>query len=480
MKLSMNMLAWYLREYRPQKNIGEDRLSIQGLRFFPEGAIISQPDYIYFGKASQFFSEQGEEDSYIIINNLGSLIFHSCNYEDLLNAILSAFDYFNTWESNLLQAAAEHAPLQKFSDLLYEVAGNQMVISRLDGPMLAVSGFKRTGDPIWEYNVDNMFLHPDVINNPYYSTDGIPIKHLFKPRIVKNVYEPGNPVIMKYLTRDNECIGLLALKQDDATLTDLNMQIASFAEELLLTADEFTSATSLYRSGVSIARSLLEAQPVSDVAAENAFRGFPGSFFRLAIVRHKVRRDYIQQESLIRALRNLDIKVLSFIYKESVIAILSDLHASEDFLSKKAGLDLRYLTICFSMTSDEPSRLPLLYEQAQFVQTMVGEAAGVFKCESFAFPYMIKWLHGNSLTKSLICPAFPLLENYDRENGSELYQTLKTFAETGFHVRHSSAKLNIHENTMKYRLQKIRSLTGLTLKDSTELRYLALSSWLLE
>lgn len=479
MKLSMNMLAWYLRDYHPQKNIGEDSLSIQGMRFLPEETITSQPDYIYFGDADQFFYGKSQDENYIIINNLGSLIFHNCVYEDLLNSILSAFDFFNSWESEMLQARAEHAPLQKFADLLYKVACNQTVISRLDGPLLAVSGFKRTNDPIWESNVDNMFLHPAVINTPYFTTDGIPIKHLFKPRIVKNVYAEGAPVIMKYLSTDSESVGLLAFKQDDASLTELNMQLADIAEDYLLAADEFTSSTSLYRTGVSVARSLLEAQPVSDAAVEKIFRGFPGVYFRLAIVRHKTRHDYIQQESLIRSLRNVDTKVITFIFNESVIAILADLNVSEAFLCKKAGLDLCQLTISVSMASDVPTQLPLLYEQAQFVESMAGDSPGLFKCENFAFQYMIQWLHGNSLTGSLVCPAFRILENHDRATGSDLYNTLLIYAECGFHIRNSSSRLNIHENTMKYRLQKIRELTDLTLKDSTELRYLALSSWLL-
>ncbi len=478
MKLSMSMLAWYLRDYHPQKNIGEDSLSIQGLRFLPEEEIASQPDYIYFGDADQFFSGEENNKDYIIINNLGSLIFHNCNYEDLLNAILSAFDFFNSWEREMLQAVSEHAPLQKFSDLIYRVACNQIVICRLDGPVLAVSGFKRMNDPVWESNVDNMFLHPDVMNNPYYTVEGIPIRHLFKPHIVKNVYASGNPVIMKYLTKDSESIGLLAIKQDDASLTELNMQIASIAEDYLLVADEFTSASSPYRSGVAVARSLLDRQNVTDAAVQNAFHIF-SSAFRLCIIRHQVRQDYLQKETLIHSLRTLNTKLISFIYNEAVILILSDADCTDDFLQIKSQLDLRYLSFSFSMSTSDPMQLPLLYEQAQFVQSMAPDAAGLYRCEDFAFRYMLGWLHGNSLTASLISPAYRFLQEYDKANQSDLYLTLKTFAETGFSIRHSAKLLNVHENTMKYRIQKIKNLTSLGFKEKEELRYLALSSWLL-
>lgn len=479
MKLSMNMLAWYLRDYHPQKNINEDSMMIQGLRFLPEEEITSQPDFIYFGNAGQFFSAEKASDDYIIINNLGSLIFHGCNHEDLLNSILAAFDFFNSWERELLEAASLHAPLQRFADVLYKVVSNQLVICRLDGPVLAVSGFQRMNDPVWESNVDNMFLHRDVMNNPYYTMDGIPIRHLFEPRIVKNVYAAGNPVLMKYLSRDNESVGLFAVKQDNGELTEMNMQIASFVEDYLIEADEFTSSFSAYRSSVSVVRSLLEQQHVEPQAVSNAFKKFSGAPIRISIIHHEIRQDYLQKETLIRSIRNLDINTITFIYSENLIVLMSEEDMEKQILTGKSGIDTRYLSFYFSLPFTDPYQVSAFYKQALFVQMMAGDSPGIYRCEEYAFSYLIERLQSNALTPSLICPAYPLLQEHDKENASDLFPTLKTFVESGFNIRQSARTLNIHENTMKYRIARIKSLTGLTFKDPAEIQYLTLSAWLL-
>jgi len=39
-------------------------------------------------------------------------------------------------------------------------------------------------------------------------------------------------------------------------------------------------------------------------------------------------------------------------------------------------------------------------------------------------------------------------------------------------------ELHVHANTMRYRLQRIREVAGLTLENEAELKYLRLSDWL--
>jgi sugar diacid utilization regulator len=43
----------------------------------------------------------------------------------------------------------------------------------------------------------------------------------------------------------------------------------------------------------------------------------------------------------------------------------------------------------------------------------------------------------------------------------ELLRTLQCFFDCGRHIRHSAAELNVHENTVRYRLARVHALTGL-------------------
>ena len=61
MKLSMSMLAWYLRGHNPICHIRDDDLRIRGLRFVIDDSDTMLPEYLYFGEGQSFFTaSQGQ------------------------------------------------------------------------------------------------------------------------------------------------------------------------------------------------------------------------------------------------------------------------------------------------------------------------------------------------------------------------------------------------------------------------------------
>jgi len=58
----------------------------------------------------------------------------------------------------------------------------------------------------------------------------------------------------------------------------------------------------------------------------------------------------------------------------------------------------------------------------------------------------------------------PLLD-YDATKGTELVQTLTTYLDHGGRYETTAQALSIHRSTLKYRLQRIRELSGYDLND---------------
>ena len=58
-----------------------------------------------------------------------------------------------------------------------------------------------------------------------------------------------------------------------------------------------------------------------------------------------------------------------------------------------------------------------------------------------------------------IHPGMTKLLEYDRNHGSDLIQTLAEFIETPGQPTQTAKRLNIHKNTLLYRIDKIRSIT---------------------
>ena len=82
--------------------------------------------------------------------------------------------------------------------------------------------------------------------------------------------------------------------------------------------------------------------------------------------------------------------------------------------------------------------------------------------------------------KLLHSPELTLLKEYDQENKTELFQTLKVFLELERNVLQTSKKLYIHRSTLSYRLERICKITNLNLEDPKERLQLQLSFYFME
>lgn len=85
----------------------------------------------------------------------------------------------------------------------------------------------------------------------------------------------------------------------------------------------------------------------------------------------------------------------------------------------------------------------------------------VFEYRRLAFYDIVD--HPRDLKRLSLCchPALSLLRKYDKQSGSQLYETLETYTACGFNNAQTAAELFLHRNTLSYRLQKISNMTGL-------------------
>lgn len=60
----------------------------------------------------------------------------------------------------------------------------------------------------------------------------------------------------------------------------------------------------------------------------------------------------------------------------------------------------------------------------------------------------------------LINPDIIFLKNYDREHGTDYFQTLKTYLLSNFSASQTAKIMNVHHNTVLYRLNKAQQLIG--------------------
>ena len=73
------------------------------------------------------------------------------------------------------------------------------------------------------------------------------------------------------------------------------------------------------------------------------------------------------------------------------------------------------------------------------------------------------------------CGVLDAVKEYDIENGSELLKTLEQFITSGRSMRAAAEALGVHENTLRYRLEKVASVTGLSFHSHDEAEQLSLA-----
>ena len=473
MKLSMTMLSWYLRDYRPRARIEDDVMAISGIRFLPVENMQSNREYAFFVSADSVISDVQYENTYMLVHLQSYLMFMDCDYNELLNDVMAAFEYFNSWESRMLSAAADRLPLQAMLDLAGEVIGNPISSGSVDMTwrLFSHAAFPAKDDPYWNYK-DEYGSHPAIETVEYRDQNGERIPELTdSPTIVQNVYGPGKPVIMLYNREGGENIGVTGILQVNAELTRMNMQMASFIARIFAKAYEFTAGDGICRPTVSTLTDCLDGRAVGKENARRLQSLLPKRW-RLLTVKLLVRTDTIARQSLAGRLQNIGGIYLPVIHRDYVAALVD-----EACLPKINWNQYTFRDMClgFSMPETSVEQLQVCFRQCLFVLERADSAAGAFFCERYAYGYMLDVLRGHDTAREMIHPAVKQLSACDRESGSQLLPTLKTYLDSECSQTAASAALYIHPNTLKYRLRRIREETGLALEDPDELAYLRLS-----
>lgn len=118
------------------------------------------------------------------------------------------------------------------------------------------------------------------------------------------------------------------------------------------------------------------------------------------------------------------------------------------------------------------------YEQSIFAINFPSKTVLNFY-SSYYFADLLKKL-SDSASESIswdefIHPCLTILMNYDKKNNANLYNTLKIYLENNLKIKETSARLFLHRNSVKYRLDKIVELCKIDLEDSETVFLLQLS-----
>lgn len=134
---------------------------------------------------------------------------------------------------------------------------------------------------------------------------------------------------------------------------------------------------------------------------------------------------------------------------------------------------------CFNDLSEVSSRFQQSFLTAKIAMAKLDTFLGVYS-EYVPLHMFLDIAMLTSANEIYLHPVLPKIERYDKENKTDFFNTLKIYS-LSMHNKDSAAKqLNIHRNTLLYRLNRIQDIFCVSYEDETTALHLLCSFLLLE
>ena len=473
MKINMWLIAEKLAKYKPTCDIKDGSSTIEGIRYMEEPDAQSYENrYVYLCTENSSREKTGSD--IMLINGEDLILLHSQDTEGILNSLLDAFEFYNRWESSLWELSAE-GNLQQLLDKGGEALNNPMIISALDGSVLAMSSRYKAENinENWVYCRDNGYIPSAILGMPVRSADHRKTVWKQTPQILllpENIKTIGalicsgtSPVaaisLWEYKTRVNPGHVLL--------MDHLCTVIRSIYKE--------RDDTDQHRTSVSILTDLLNGVEIDNELLQKLELQCRKPWILLT-VNSPDTENPVTRQSMIRQMITSGISCIPMEYEHSTICLIQAEDADR-FLDRVFGRKEREVySVVRSVPFDQLAYLRIRYRQNLFCIRENRFLSGIYHAEDTCFRFaMEQLLENTSHPDALVHPLLPALRMYDEENDGDFYRSLYYYLFYERSIKKGAEAVHVHRNSFHYRIRRIQTLFSTDLDDPSEREYLLFS-----
>lgn len=473
MKLSMWMILKRLEKYRPKYDIKDGEASISGVRFFPGEATEYESQYVYLHLDNHAIFESRASEEAALVNGRDLIILESGNVNDILNDVLGVFDYYNSWEASAWAESA-HKSFQRIIDLGDSVLGNPMMLSDINGKVLAMSSaFKE--DDINEYWVEARVSNhvPTVIlGSPMRTLNGEIASWTSEPR--EYVMPDGTKTIGAFLTIDGEAVAGIGLWEHVTPISPGDIWIMKILCNVLTSMINERNRDVPLRSSSAIIGDLLAGAEIDAELIEKLELKCK-SPWQMLVIDNPFHTDTAYKLNILQRLHDLDIPCVPLIFGDCVVVVASQGSTRILLDSILGAREKQYYLAGLSLPFDNLLNVRIRYEQTLFALKQADEKPGVYNSEDYAFKYLLSLMGEKSKIQGLAHPALAKLRSYDANKQSEFFDTLYQYLLNERSILLGAEAMHVHRNSFMYRINRIKALLDIDLDDPMLRSYLLLS-----
>ena len=170
----------------------------------------------------------------------------------------------------------------------------------------------------------------------------------------------------------------------------------------------------------------------------------------------------------------------AFLYDDQVVFLLNKTHLISQM--GKEYTPVRYLeeklqmiakncggSIGYSDSFREMGKLSIYYRQAVLAAAYASSSGrGILPYHHVSVPHLLREAEQAVSRDLFLHPAVRVLEEYDSANHTEFLKTLYIYLKNERRTTETVKELYIHRNSLLYRLERIREITGFQLEDYRE------------
>lgn len=478
MRLSMWILADWLKDYNPQLKIQEGRRTLRNVRLYSENQRL-ESSTVYLGIARDFIDEM--HNKIICVHQHDMIILDAEDINEILNNVLNAFEYYNNWSDSLNEKLKTENSLQDMLTDSAAVFKRIIIIADPSYYVYAHSGIdgRSAEHPVYATIIRDKITMLDAIltinqdkririNNQ--NTYIITIPEFGLCSAVRNLFFKGQHRGWLVTTRivGEVTRGEMDVQDELGDIVERWMEIHQEQEALV------------EKSGV-----FLQILTGNCFRGEDVYRRIESLNWR----RNDTKQVYVlrQDTETLNILNTLERKleqigsVFTMHFEDNILLIVNCSLVNIPMFEKelchllgKAG--------CHCGRSPQFSDIFLLrtsYEQALIAADQIQDRTKrIIDFENAVLPYCFTLIVKNEPVNPAH-PALKCLRAYDEKHHTQLYLTLETYLQCERNYVKTAEALFIHRNSLLYRIERIRKLTGLNL-EAPDIRLHLLMSYHIE
>ncbi len=487
MKLSINnLLDWLTRRgYTVAADIHNAQPILTGIRFLSQYSPKTRPmNVAYVGPAWRYIeSAKGtilcsKNDIVYIDNSDTDLIFNEC---------IQAFDYYNQWEIDLLDATVSDARLDRFIELGHRVFQSPMFISGANGQTYAITQqYPADIHPIWKNRLEN--------GNQPYSIIGAHHDDPYFQKMYSSTYPQiadspiwGKKILFSNLRSKGDRIGSVIIYEydhefhgGDVHLLDVYAKIV--AKALLLHPTTYFSLSELEKSVLDIL-STGETNADQLVSKMRSFGWKRHDRYLVLCAVPPSGIDSVITGRIRDMIKNRFPGLCTVLYNGRLFAVVNGnlLKRPDQLLDDLKQMTDDRIRIGVSMEFFDFNLLYYHSKQAiAAVENILNTDQTVCRFQEIYLQSCRKKISDDfPALQSFIHPDIQLLMKTDLETNGEYVKTLYYYIICGCNYREAARALHVHRNTLVYRMEKIRPMLTLDLEDLYQRQVLLVSLFFL-